>query len=152
MLLETKSLEPQSKYINVAKYGIIIDLIVSLSLCKRKPFRQKSGMDKQNISHRIKSIRTKTGLSQEELGELVGRSVDTISAIERGKNFPNYETLNKLASAFGLSVETLLNEDDDTMPLERAQLIAEINVSIGKADERQLKLIRDLVTAAMRNS
>lgn len=109
-------------------------------------------MDKQNISHRIKSIRTKTGLSQEELGELVGRSVDTISAIERGKNFPNYETLNKLASAFGLSVETLLNEDDDTMPLERAQLIAEINVSIGKADERQLKLIRDLVTAAMRNS
>ena len=109
-------------------------------------------MEKKLLGNRIKAIRSATGLSQEELAEMVDVSSHTISGIERGKNLPSYETLAKLAAAFGISVSELANEGDEQMPLERAQLIADINVAVRDTSDTQLRLISELVSAVKRHS
>lgn len=109
-------------------------------------------MEKREIGERIKSLRRSTKLSQERLAELADLSVDTISGIERGKNLPSYETYSKLAKAFGLKVADLTNESGDGLPLERAKLIADVNVEISKATDRQLRLIRDLIAVALKHT
>ena len=109
-------------------------------------------MDKREFASHLKSIRLATGMSQEDLAARIDRSVDALSAIERGKSFPNYETLTRLAGVFGLTVPELLKEEGDEVPLERAQLLADISVKLKGASDKQLKLLRDLIEAALKNT
>lgn len=108
-------------------------------------------MDKKEIALRIKSIRQSAKISQEDLATRINRSVDAVSAIERGKSFPNYDTLTRLAVEFGMTVAELLKEDDEPIPLERAQLIADMNVKMRTVSDKDLVLMRDLVDVVLRN-
>lgn len=53
--------------------------------------------------------RRAAGLKQKELGELVGVTVETISCYERGKHFPNFKTLKKLAQVLNCSYNDLFD-------------------------------------------
>jgi transcriptional regulator with XRE-family HTH domain len=59
---------------------------------------------KKQIAARIRTIRTARDLSQDDLAAMIGRSVDAISNIERGKNLPSLETLVALAEGLKLSL------------------------------------------------
>lgn len=50
----------------------------------------------------IRKYRTEKGLSQRELGELVGMTQQQIAQYENGKRKPKLETLDKLAKALGV--------------------------------------------------
>ena len=52
------------------------------------------------------------GLSQEELGKLVGISKVSVWQWENGINYPNNETLLKLADYFQVSTDYLLGKSD----------------------------------------
>lgn len=58
---------------------------------------------------RIKHLRVALGLSQEALAEKAGRSIETVSNIERGTNSPTLETLEELAFALGVKIVDLLD-------------------------------------------
>ena len=58
---------------------------------------------KEKFGKKIKKLRAEKGITQEELAQKVGISVDFLSLIERGKNAPSFENLEKIAKA--LSVE-----------------------------------------------
>lgn len=58
---------------------------------------------KQLIGKRIKEIRKKRNYTQEKLAELAGIEIPSLSNIENGKNYPNYETLEKLSNALDVS-------------------------------------------------
>lgn len=47
---------------------------------------------------------------------MIDRSVDTISAIERGVNLPTYDTLEKLAEGLGLPLAELFEQDAQDTP------------------------------------
>lgn len=55
-------------------------------------------------------LRKKKGLTQTQLGEIVGLKKDAISAYERGDRFPKRETLYLLASALDCKLIDLLEE------------------------------------------
>lgn len=56
------------------------------------------GMDlKRRIAIKLKIVRKSRQLTQEGLASLVGRSVDAISNIERGKGLPSLETLEAIS-------------------------------------------------------
>jgi transcriptional regulator with XRE-family HTH domain len=52
---------------------------------------------KRHIAIRLRTIRKDRKLTQEELAALIGRSVDAVSNIERGKGLPSLGTLEAIA-------------------------------------------------------
>lgn len=73
---------------------------------------------KDRVALRIKTLRRRRGLTQEKLAERIGRTVDAVSNLERGKSLPSFETLEKLSGA----LETPLRDffDLDQSPARAA--------------------------------
>ena len=63
------------------------------------------------LGDNLKKYRKMRYLSQEELAEVLGVSRQSISLWETGKTQPNVDTLSKLAIILGVTVDTLLIED-----------------------------------------
>lgn len=59
------------------------------------------------FSNVLRDLRTKAGLSQEELGKKLGLAKSTISMYESGTREPNLETLEAIADLFNVDMNTL---------------------------------------------
>ncbi|MDT8913540.1 helix-turn-helix transcriptional regulator [Amycolatopsis sp. PS_44_ISF1] len=85
-------------------------------------------MAESSLAETLAQTRIALDLSQEELADAAGVSVDTVARIEQGKRKQSRpDTLRKLAGALGVSVEGLLglaverhSSDVDVAPLRRA--------------------------------
>jgi len=64
-----------------------------------------------NISKVIKDERARLALSQEELGEQVYVTRQTISNWENGKSYPDIHSLILLSQAFGITIDALVKGD-----------------------------------------
>ena len=79
----------------------------------------------------IRELRTKKGLSQDELAEKVFVSRQAVSRWENGETTPNTETLKLLSKLFDVSINTLLGSPRELicqccgMPLEDASISKE---------------------------
>ena len=58
---------------------------------------------------RLSTLRNQKGVTQEQLAEASGLSVDFLSLIERGRRAPSFKTLEQLSKALGLSVRDLFD-------------------------------------------
>ena len=56
----------------------------------------------------IRELRTKAGLSQDELAEKLFVTRQAVSRWENGETLPNTDTLRRLSALFGVSINTLL--------------------------------------------
>ena len=65
------------------------------------------------IGEKIKELRTKAGISQQRLAELLGVSRPTISQIENGERKVSVDELDRLAKIFNISVNSLLNKEKE---------------------------------------
>ena len=61
---------------------------------------------------RLRKFRRNKDLTQEQLAEAVGVSVDFVSQIERGVNGPSFDTLQKLATVLEVQVEEFFRTSD----------------------------------------
>ncbi len=57
----------------------------------------------------VRELREQRGLTQQELGRLVGVSRQSVAAIEKGKFDPTVWLAHDLAQVFGLSIEELFD-------------------------------------------
>ena len=79
----------------------------------------------------IVELRTKKGLSQEELGEKIFVTRQAVSRWETGETIPNTETLKLLSQLFNVSINTLLGSPRNLicqccgMPLEDCNISKE---------------------------
>jgi len=88
-------------------------------------------MDKEDffkkIGRQVRKFRKKRNLSQESLAELIGKSDDTISNIERGVFPPRMETVLDLAEALEVvPYELLMIDDMEPSDRERFEAIEQI--------------------------
>jgi transcriptional regulator with XRE-family HTH domain len=60
------------------------------------------------FAYRLRDLRRNSNISGQKLGESLGVGKTTISAWENGVNYPNQETLIKIAEYFNVSVDYLL--------------------------------------------
>lgn len=67
-----------------------------------------------NFGERLKELRTSKKISQEELGNLVNTTKQTISNYETGKRNADYEMLESLADTFNVDIDYLLGKTDKT--------------------------------------
>lgn len=63
---------------------------------------------KTDLAANVKTLRTRLGMSQEELGDTANLHRSYVSGIERGTRNPTLEVLQRLASALNVSVSELL--------------------------------------------
>lgn len=66
----------------------------------------------QKTAQQIKMYRLRRGLSQEALARSAGLNPAFLGHIERCLKCPSVDTLNKIASALGLSISELLDFDE----------------------------------------
>jgi transcriptional regulator with XRE-family HTH domain len=66
----------------------------------------------KELARRIRALRERRGLTQEDFAARCGISVSFASLLERGERSPSYETLLQVASALELPLWELLRLDD----------------------------------------
>ena len=64
---------------------------------------------RKDFGNRLRTIRLERKLSQEKFAEHVGISVDFLSLIERGRNAPSFETIERMARRLRLPVMALFD-------------------------------------------
>jgi transcriptional regulator with XRE-family HTH domain len=62
-----------------------------------------------DLSHRVKELRSRKGLSQEQLAETSSLSLRTIQRIENGETVPRGDTLTRLAVSLKVSPDELID-------------------------------------------
>ena len=96
------------------------------------------GMDTKNrVGLRVRLIRKNRGLTQEQLAELIDRSVDAVSLLERGKIYPSFETLERLSERLGVPLKELVDFREGEDP-ERVELETALAEAARKLDNREL--------------
>ncbi len=82
---------------------------------------------------KILQLRKEQGWSQPQLGRMIGTSGAIIGRYERGEITPSIEVARKLANAFGVTVDSLINERDlpeilsDQEMLQRWKALADLD-------------------------
>ena len=71
-------------------------------------------MDKLTMGDRIKEVRRKQKLTQEQLAERLGVSVEFVGQIERGIKLPSMQVFIKLVEALNVSADYLLRDSVST--------------------------------------
>lgn len=66
---------------------------------------------------RLKELREKTGMSQYAFAAAFGVAQSTVGSWEAGKREPNFETTQRLADFFDVSVDYLLGRTDNPSPI-----------------------------------
>ena len=108
----------------------------------------------KNIARNVKAIRKTRGFTQEKLAGRIGKSVFTISQLERGATTPGIDTLAKIAKALDCTVNDVLADapmKNTSLDAEKEALISEIwaelmgqRNSVLNASLKAIKAIKDV--------
>ncbi len=76
-------------------------------------------MENNRMAENIQLLRKRAGMSQEQLAEVTGSSRQTVSKWESGESIPDIIACEKMADAFGVSLEDMLHyeEEKNRLPL-----------------------------------
>jgi len=77
------------------------------------PSAQDASGHLQGLARRIRALRERRGLTQEDLAARCGISVSFASLLERGERSPSYETLVQVAAALGVPLAELFQLEED---------------------------------------
>jgi transcriptional regulator with XRE-family HTH domain len=103
-------MRPGNQYFVVGKD--FFDMIMVNNPFGQDPMDFDNETAASRVGSRIRKIRTEKGMSQAELGELVGLNADRIQKYENGARKPKADLLKQIAEALGVS--TLALTDPNT--------------------------------------
>jgi transcriptional regulator with XRE-family HTH domain len=69
---------------------------------------------KTRFGKRLQKLRSTSGITQEQLANIIGVTVESISNIERGVYGPKFDNLEKIADALHMPVKELFEFEDET--------------------------------------
>jgi len=98
------------------------------------------------IGARIKDIRNKKGLTQEQLSEKMEINPKYLSSIERGNENPTLNTLIKLPESLEVELSEIFSICQIEDPRERKSMITSL---LDQADNEQLKLAPKILSAIL---
>ena len=102
------------------------------------------GYFKKKFGARLKELREKKGISQEQLAQLVDLESRHISRMETGGSFTTLENISKISKALGVEMQLLFAFDHKN----DSDLIAKkINRIVKTSDKKQLEMIYKVILA-----
>jgi transcriptional regulator with XRE-family HTH domain len=102
---------------------------------------------KQMIGARIKDIRNKQGITQEQLSEKIGINTKYLSSIERGKENPTLNILLNLAQSLDVNLDEIFSDIQIEDPKNRKAMI---NSLLNQVDDEQLKFAYKILSAIIK--
>lgn len=120
--------------------------------------------DENAIGTRVRRLRRRMGWTLETLGERCGFTRSLLSKIETGKTVPPVATLTRIAKALGVTVGSLLDDDDrvgtvvEKAPTRKADRLRRMTATekgyrfFGFAAGRSRKLMQPLLFEAERGA
>ena len=102
---------------------------------------------KELIATRLKELRKKRGLTQEELAEAINLDAKHLSKLERAGSYPSIPTLEKLADALQVELKDIFNFDSLK---DKNYIIDEFQKILKYSDNKHLQVLykihRDLIS------
>lgn len=95
---------------------------------------------KQKLGKRIQELRKFQNITQEKLAEIVNMDITSLSKIETGRNYPQPDTLEKIASALSVDIERLFVFKSNFTKEDYIEAIYK-NVDFIKNNEEKLKFL-----------
>lgn len=104
-------------------------------------------IDKNLFGKRLRELREKRKMTQEELSNLLNIEWQHVSRLENGKNLPSCNILIKIAQVFDIDIRTLTEYQylDDNNNINEA-----INNLLNLATEEQKKLFYKILYAILK--
>ncbi len=102
-----------------------------------------------SIGEKIKALRKEKKWSQDELSRTINIHSKHISRYENDKTVPGPETLKKIATAFGVSTDYLINDDvprDEKIKINDPELLQQFE-QIGQLKEEDRDTIKNVIKA-----
>lgn len=97
-------------------------------------------MNQEKIGKFISCLRKEKNLTQEQLAEKMGVSINAVSKWERGLSFPDVSLLKKICEELGISIEELINGERDKSDVAKEKAIISVVKSKDKM-RRKLKYV-----------
>lgn len=94
------------------------------------------------MNERIRLIRTKNGLTQDQFAEIIGITKSSVSLLESGRNSPSEQTIRAICEKFMVRRQWLL---DGIEPMKQASSnddFTAINEALQLGSENKTKLLR----------
>lgn len=86
-----------------------------------------------SIGERIKQLRIRAGLTQQQLAEMVGgTSASAIGMYEQGRRSPDMERIVKLCEIFSVSTDYLLGVDEHNV--DASKIIEELRIKASQSN------------------
>ncbi len=95
-----------------------------------------------SVGLKVKKLRQLAGLTQSDLADAIGCSVEHISRIETGRRTISVDNLVRIARLFGLSADDMLRTAD---PKNIDPYQAAINVRLQNCTEKEKRLFLELL-------
>jgi len=111
---------------------------------------ESPGMDRtREFGEMLRTLREERKLTQEDLAELIERSVQSVSKLERGLTFPKLETLIRLSEKLNVPLRELVEVFDPAQPIDadRVPLETSILQSTRRLSLRDLEVVDRVVKA-----
>ena|GEM_PF-477246 len=127
--------------------GLFLTGLLSVTIRKNKNDGGLKAVDKkQLIGARIKEVRNKKGLTQEQLSEKMEINPKYLSSIERGNENPTLNTLIKLSESLEVDLGEIFSFIQIEDPGERKLLVSSL---LDQADTEELKLAYKVLSAIL---
>lgn len=97
------------------------------------------------VKKRLKTIRENLKLNQSQFADKLNISQAAISQFEDGKRVPSIETLDKIATTLGMSIQSLLSEGNTT-DSEKSQLLQDLKAKLENMNNESLIVLNRFVT------
>jgi transcriptional regulator with XRE-family HTH domain len=70
---------------------------------------------RKQFGKKLRSIRKKRGMTQEQFAELLDISIDFLSLVERGLNAPSFESIEAFSITLGIPVKEFFDFSPDNL-------------------------------------
>lgn len=104
----------------------------------------------RTIGIRVKRSREAVGLTQEKLAELIDRSKEAVSNIERGVSLPGLDTIQMICDVTKVSMTSIIDEVDQDDELN--DLRARLNAVFAQLSRSDQELALDLIAMIAQRS
>mgnify|MGYP002577641217 CR=1 FL=1 len=93
---------------------------------------------RKNVGQRVRALREESNLTQEQLAEKIGVSIETISSIERGIKMPRLQNFVAIANQLGVSADELLQDELDFGFIAEANALSKKLEELSRADRKRI--------------
>jgi transcriptional regulator with XRE-family HTH domain len=108
---------------------------------------------KASFGNKVRALREAQRFTQDELADRIGRSVDTVSNIERGIYATRIEVAGRIAQALKVDLADLFDFRDNVRPSadrEHRRTVRNLTSLLNDLDTKNLLALRDVIEASVK--